>query len=483
MHYCEAYSSFEGVSTDHRIVTAKIRLSLRKNAKRTATTKHYAWALLNNKDIRDKYVLELRNRFETLQEKTETSTPNDEYENFVNARLEAAAKYIPTKLKTKYRIPWETLAVREKRALVKTASKNYRKNPTNTNALKLKTAQYQLAGIYIKEQTEYIQNQIDKIRDSVEDRQSRIAWQTINEVSRRKNTAKAKLKAANQQERIKLWKQHFENLLGNPPKITHEPITRIISKQLDIKLGPFTQEELDSVLRKIKNRKAAGLDEIPPEVWKTRQFDDILLRHCNAVYNQNPIDRWMKGCILPFPKKGDLGLAKNYRAKIYNALLRNRIEPKIDIILRKNQNGFRRNRSTTSQILTIRRILEGVRAKNLQATLIFVDFTKAFDSIHRGKMEQILLAYGIPKETVAVITILYRNTKVKIRSPDGDTEYFDIVTGVLQGDTLAPYLFIICLDYVLRTSIDKIKENGFELTKKRSRRYPATTITDADLRR
>ena len=118
--------------------------------------------------------------------------------------------------------------------------------------------------------------------------------------------------------------------------------------------------------------------------------------------------------------------------------------------------------------------------KNLQATLIFVDFTKAFESIHRGKMEQILLAYGIPKETVTAITILYRNAKVKVRSPDGDTEYFDIVAGVLQGDTLAPHRFIICLDYVLRTSIDKIRENGFELTKKRSRRYPAKTITDAD---
>ena len=213
-----------------------------------------------------------------------------------------------------------------------------------------------------------------------------------------------------------------------------------------------------------------------------------LHRHCNAVYHQNPIDRWMKGCILPFHKKGDLRLAKNYRgitltsitAKIYNALLRNRIEPKIDNILRKNENGFRRNRSTTSQILTIRRILEGVRAKNLLATLLFVDFTKAFDSILWGKMEQILLAYGLPKETIAAITILHRNTKVKVRSPDGDTEYFDIVAGVLQGDTLAPYLFIICLDYVLRTSIDKIRENGFELTKKRSRRYPAKTITDAD---
>ena len=172
-------------------------------------------------------------------------------------------------------------------------------------------------------------------------------------------------------------------------------------------------------------------------MWKTRQLDDILLRQCNAVYSQNRIERWMKGCILPFPKKGDLGLAKNYRgitltsiaAKIYNALLRNRIEPKIDNILRKNQNGFRRNRSTTSQILTIRRILEGVRAKNLQATLLFVDFSIPYTE---GKMELILLAYGLPKLTVAAIMILYKNTKVKVRSPDGDTEYFDIVAGVLQ---------------------------------------------------
>ena len=124
--------------------------------------------------------------------------------------------------------------------------------------------------------------------------------------------------------------------------------------------------------------------------------------------------------------------------------------------------------------------LKAYGQKNLQATLLFVDFTKAFDSIHRGKMEQILLTYGLPKETVAAITILYRNTKVKVRSPDGDTEYFDIVARVLQGDTLAPYLFIIWLDFVLRTSIDKIKENGFKLTKKRSRKYPAKTITDAD---
>ena len=101
---------------------------------------------------------------------------------------------------------------------------------------------------------------------SVEDRQSRIAWQMVNKVSRRKSTEKAKLKATSQQEQIHLWKQHFENLLGNPPKVTHEPLMRIISNELDIKLGPLTQEELDLVQRKIKNRKAVGLDEISPEL-------------------------------------------------------------------------------------------------------------------------------------------------------------------------------------------------------------------------
>ena len=76
--------------------------------------------------------------------------------------------------------------------------------------------------------------------------------------------------------------------------------------------------------------------------------------------------------------------------------------------------------------------------------------------------------------------MLYRNTKIKVPSLGGDTDHFNIVAGVLQGDILTPYLFIICLDYVLRTSIDKMKDNGFKLTKERSRRYPTKTIMDAD---
>ena len=69
---------------------------------------------------------------------------------------------------------------------------------------------------------------------------------------------------------------------------------KIINNQLDIKQRQFTQAELNTVLTKIKNRKAANLDEIPPEVWKIRKFDDLLLPYCNAVYNQNPTERWTK---------------------------------------------------------------------------------------------------------------------------------------------------------------------------------------------
>ena len=132
--------------------------------------------------------------------------------------------------------------------------------------------------------------------------------------------------------------------------------------------------------------------------------------------------------MIPFSKKGDLRIAKNYRgitltsiaAKIYNALLRNRIEPKIKKILRKNQNGFRKNRSTTPQIFIIRWIPEDVHAKNLDTTILCIDFSNVFDSIHRGKMGQILLAQGLPKETVEAIMMQYKNTKVKVHFLDGE---------------------------------------------------------------
>ena len=82
------------------------------------------------------------------------------------------------------------------------------------------------------------------------------------------------------------------------------------------------------------------LDEIPIQIWKINEFQDVLLISCNKVYEQDPIDVWNKGCIIPLPKKGDLSSTNNYRditltctdANIYNIMLLNRIRAAVDKI-------------------------------------------------------------------------------------------------------------------------------------------------------
>ena len=145
-------------------------------------------------------------------------------------------------------------------------------------------------------------------------------------------------------------------------------------------------------------------------------------------------------------------------------MLLNRIKPRLEEVLRNNQNGFRPGRSTTSHILALRRIIEGAKAKNLKATMVFIDFKKAFDSIHRGLLMKILLAYGIPEALVSLIQKLYTGTKARVVTVDGATDLFDILAGVLQGDTLAPYLFIIVVDYIMTITMDEFdSEPGFTI--------------------
>lgn len=103
------------------------------------------------------------------------------------------------------------------------------------------------------------------------------------------------------------------------------------------------------------------------------------------------------------------------------------------------------------------------------------------DSIHRGKMIRILNAYGIPPNLLRAIEKMYADTRAKVISPDGETELFDITAGVLQGDTLAPFLFIIVLDYAMRKAMaGKEEELGFTITPRKSRRHPKEVLADLD---
>ena len=162
-------------------------------------------------------------------------------------------------------------------------------------------------------------------------------------------------------------------------------------------------------------------------------------------------------------------------------MILNRIRGVIDPKLRYNQNGFRPKRTTVAQILALRRIIEEAKRNNLKAVLTFIDFKKAFDSINRKKMMKILKAYGIPPNLLSAIESTYTNTRAKVITPDGETEEFDILAGVLQGDTLAPFLFVIVLDYAMRQATEgQEKDLGFIITPRKSRRTPAVTLTDLD---
>ena len=95
-------------------------------------------------------------------------------------------------------------------------------------------------------------------------------------------------------------------------------------------------------------------------------------------------------------------------------------------------------------------------------------------------MFKMMPLYGIPDQIFSAIEALYINTNAKVLTPDGETEQFDILAGVLQGDTLAPFLFILVLDYVLRISLDSNNNLGLLLSSRQGSRRPAQHLTDLD---
>lgn len=145
-------------------------------------------------------------------------------------------------------------------------------------------------------------------------------------------------------------------------------------------------------------------------------LDNITLEFWNLALLHNRLpDMWSLLNIVPVPNSGDFSKPDNYRgisltcitAKAYNRMILNRVRQAIDPHLRENQKGFREGRTNTGLILALRRVIEEVKKDNLTAVLCFINFKKAFPSIHRGMMVKILKACSIPPNLQQAIETMY----------------------------------------------------------------------------
>ena len=166
---CKAYHSLEGISTDHRIVSLRIKLSLWANKKRSNTKIAYNWEhLINNEGLQNQFSTSLRNRYNILQHEDTNESANNTYQNFVKAHKETAEILIPQKEKIKRKVSWENEIITEKRQQTKKLARMKNRNATKANIRKHKQAQKNLETKYLNEQQKHIQSQIDRIENASE---------------------------------------------------------------------------------------------------------------------------------------------------------------------------------------------------------------------------------------------------------------------------------------------------------------------------
>ena len=185
----------------------------------------------------------------------------------------------------------------------------------------------------------------------------------------------------------------------------------------------------------------------------TRMLTDLF----KSIWNSDTIpEDWSKGLIVKIPKKGNTKNCDNWRgitllsipSKVFCKVLLNRMETAIDIRLRQEQAGFRKGRGCMDQIFALRNIIEQCLEWNTPIFINFVDFRKAFDSVHRNTLWKILHAYGIPPKIISIIKTFYEKFECSIIMGNALAEWFPVQSGVRQGCIISPILFLVTIDWI-----------------------------------
>ena len=199
---------------------------------------------------------------------------------------------------------------------------------------------------------------------------------------------------------------------------------------------------------------------------------ELLYPLFNKIWEEERVPtEWKEGYLIKLPKKGDLSCCSNYRGitllsipgKVFNRVWLRRMKDAIDPQLREQQAGFRKNRSCTDQIVTLRIILEQSLEWNSPLYISFVDYEKAFDSEDHQTLWKLLRHYGILEKITNIIRNSYEGMTCRVVHGWQLTDAFEVRTGVRQGCLLSPVMFRLTMDWVMKTSTAQGR-NGIQWT-------------------
>ena len=225
------------------------------------------------------------------------------------------------------------------------------------------------------------------------------------------------------------------------------------------------ETEVRRAILRLKSNKSAGHDEVVAEMLKHGGEQVIQEMHkiCNAAWEkgQTP-EEWKKSILINVHKKGSPADCNNYRtislistmSKIMMMILTERLKPWLEENVSEEQAGFRKDRSTVQQILSLRLMAEKARRKNKKIYSCFVDFKKAFDCIDQDITWAVLQSYGVNKKLIRLLKEINSNAQAAVRICGEYGTWFDTSRGTRQGDPISPCLFVMHLERAL----DKIKE-------------------------
>lgn len=266
----------------------------------------------------------------------------------------------------------------------------------------------------------------------------------------------------NNHENAEVLAQYFQGLLNSEEPTQYiEYDLHSQNKTLLEKVIPPDYNEVLKAINSLKNYKASGENQLVAEIWKYANTQTIqnLHKYLIDIWNTEKMpEEWNMAIIHPLHKKGDRSDPNNYRGislldityKIFSKILYLRIQEQLDCELGEYQGGFRPGRSCPDQIISLKWIMKHHRVRNKNLVITFVDFTKAYDSIHRESLLNILKEFGLHPKLIRLIGLTLKNTKSKVRFRNDFSKPFDINTGLRQGDGLSPLLFNCVLEKIMR---------------------------------